>query len=90
MTSIKKDIEILNNGVLPDSLNFNKLSVSDTNFDIEKIKYNSFHRDYEYYEKRFFGHKSIKGFDKIIEAIHEENKDKSLLDAILERKEIIE
>jgi hypothetical protein len=89
MFNIKDDIKTLNQHRLPESLKFNK-PLSDADFDIEKIKYNSFHRDFEYYEKRFEGHQSIPGFDKVIQKMADDNKDKSLLDAILERKELIE
>jgi hypothetical protein len=65
---VKSDLKKLNDGILPDSLNFGvKPSVS---IDWEKVKYNSLYRDYSYYEKKFpDGYDSIAGFDKVIEAM---------------------
>lgn len=59
----------LNLGILPDELNFS-IKRDNVELDINKIKYNSFYRSYEFYESKFpKGYDSIIGFDKIIDSI---------------------
>ncbi len=45
-------IDQLVNGQCPDELNFG-VDKPVTNIDIEKVKYNSFFRSYEFYENKF-------------------------------------
>ena len=67
---MNKDIELLNRGILPDSLNFNQKQ----EFDIYKVAYNLRYKTTEYWESKFpDGYQNIPGFDKIIEKIAEES-----------------
>jgi hypothetical protein len=67
---MNKDIELLNRGILPDSLNFNKTP----EFDIYKVAYNLRYKTTQYWESKFCdGYQYIPGFDKIIEKIAEES-----------------
>lgn len=64
------DIELLNRGILPDSLNFNQTR----EIDIYKVAYNLRYKTTEYWESKFpDGYQNIPGFDKIIEKIAEES-----------------
>ena len=48
--------------------------------DWEKVKYNSFYRDFSFYENKFpKGYNTIPAFDKVIEMIVEKNSDNSPL-----------
>ena len=68
---ILKDLELLNQGVLPDSLNFN-LKPKPEQIDVSKIQYNAFYKTFEYWSNKFpEGHQSIPGFDKIIHSLAE-------------------
>ena len=68
---MNRDIEMLNRGILPDSLNFN---INQNNeIDVYKIAYNLRYKTTEYWESKFpDGYQNIPGFDKIIEKIAEE------------------
>lgn len=68
---MNRDIELLNRGILPDSLNFNNKNCEQ--FDIYKVAYNLRYKSIEYWGNKFpDGHQNIPGFDKIIEKIAEE------------------
>ena len=68
---MNRDIELLNRGILPDSLNF---SNQRQEFDIYKVAYNLRYKTTEYWESKFpDGYQNIPGFDKIIEKIAEES-----------------
>ena len=63
---MNRDIELLNRGILPDSLNFN--NNKNQEFDIYKVAYNLRYKTTEYWESKFpDGYQNIPGFDKIIE-----------------------
>ena len=68
---MNRDIEMLNRGMLPDSLNFN---INQNNeIDMYKLAYNLRYKTTEYWESKFpDGYQNIPGFDKIIEKITEE------------------
>ena len=68
---MNRDIEMLNRGILPDSLNFN---INQNNeIDMYKLAYNLRYKTTEYWESKFpDGYQNIPGFDKIIEKITEE------------------
>ena len=68
---MNRDIDLLNKGILPDSLNF---SLNQNNeIDVYKIAYNLRYKTTEYWESKFpDGFQNIPGFDKIIEKIAEE------------------
>ena len=68
---MNRDIELLNRGILPDSLNFNLNQ--NPEIDIYKLAYNLRYKTTEYWESKFpDGYQNIPGFDKIIEKITEE------------------
>lgn len=68
---MNRDIELLNRGILPDSLNFNGNQSQE--FDIYKVAYNLRYKTTEYWESKFpNGYQNIPGFEKIIEKIAEE------------------
>ena len=68
---MNRDIEMLNRGILPDSLNFN--INQNQEIDIYKIAYNLRYKTTAYWESKLpDGHQNIPGFDKIIEKITEE------------------
>ena len=68
---MNNDIELLNRGILPDSLNFNK--PIEPEFDIYKLAYNLRYKSIDYWESKFPpGFECIPGFDKIIEKIVDE------------------
>jgi len=68
---MNRDIEMLNRGILPDSLNFN--INQNQEIDVYKIAYNLRYKTTEYWESKFpDGHQNIPGFDRIIEKIAEE------------------
>jgi hypothetical protein len=68
---MNRDIEMLNRGILPDSLNFN---INQTNeIDMYKLAYNLRYKSIDYWESKFpAGFECIPGFDKIIEKIVDE------------------
>jgi len=69
---MNRDIEMLNKGILPDSLNFGLQQNNE--LDINKIAYNLRYKTTEYWESKFPpGYESIPGFDKIIKKIAEES-----------------
>ena len=69
---MNRDIEMLNRGILPDSLNFGLQQNND--IDVYKLAYNLRYKTTEYWESKFpVGHQSIPGFERIIEKIAEES-----------------
>ena len=85
---LKKDIELLNQGILQDSLNFT-LTDSGNEIDIQQLQYNAFYKSYEYFENKFPpGHEAIPGFDKVIEYLADNAK--SPLDEITERQSVVD
>jgi hypothetical protein len=75
---IKKLNKQLNDGILPDSLNYTKQEYNNV-IDWEKVKYNAFYRSYGFYESKFpKGHESIPGFDKIIQSIVEKAEEQEI------------
>ena len=84
MSTPKQLVKLLNDGILPDELNFG-LEKS-TEFDINDLKYNWFYKDYSFYENKFpVGYESISGFDNIIQSMAD-NQTKMPLEEIEERK----
>ena len=69
--TMNRDIELLNRGILPDSLNFNRKNCEQ--FDIYKVAYNLRYKTTEYWQSKFpEGFENIPGFDKIIDKIAED------------------
>jgi hypothetical protein len=69
---MNRDIEMLNRGILPDSLNFGLQQNNE--IDVYKLAYNLRYKTTEYWESKFpVGHQSIPGFERIIEKIAEES-----------------
>jgi hypothetical protein len=86
-------MEKLNNcllkGILPDELNYTK-SRDEFKIDWEKVKYNSFYKTPEYFDKRFNPCiKSLPGYETILNNIVIQNKDNSLTEEMKLRKSII-
>ena len=70
---MNRDIEMLNRGILPDSLNFNNNNAC-PDFDIYKLAYNLRYKTPEYWASKFpEGHESIPGFDKIFDKLAEKS-----------------
>jgi len=66
---MNKDIELLNRGILPDSLRFNQ---PQEELDLYKIAYNLRYKTTEYWLGKFpEGFENLPGSDKIIEKIAE-------------------
>jgi hypothetical protein len=84
MSTPKQLVKLINDGILPDELNFG-LEKS-TEFDINDLKYNWFYKDYSFYESKFpVGYESIPGFDNIIQSMAD-NQTKMPLEEIEERQ----
>jgi hypothetical protein len=86
-SEIKKDIELLNKGILPDNFKFAEIFANSKNtvIDLNKLKFNAFYKSYEYHTSKFpDGHTSIPGFDKIIDSIAENSK--TPLEEMIERE----
>ena len=61
-----KLLKSLNNGILPDELNYK--TTNNDQIDLDKVRYNSFYRSDEYFLSKYpKGFETIPGFDKIIE-----------------------
>lgn len=68
MSNFKKILESLENGIVPDELNFNLQVQTDKEIDWEKVRYNTF-KDYDYIKENLIPkclHK-LQGIDLIIE-----------------------
>ena len=73
--------KLLSKGILPDELDFTIKPRPE--LDINKIKYNSFYRSYEFAESKFPpGYENIPGFDKIIDLTRQELENTSPLEDI--------
>ena len=69
---------LLSKGELPDELNFTKQE-DKPEIDLNKVRYNSFYRSYEFVENKFpKGHESIAGFDKVIQSIVDKINDEDI------------
>lgn len=79
--------KLLSKGILPDELDFTIKPRPE--LDINKIKYNSFYRSYEFAESKFPpGYENIPGFDKIIDLTRQELENTSPLEEIEFRQKI--
>ena len=84
MNHINKSLE---NGLIPNELNYTS-SKDVFTLDLEKLRYNTFYRTPEYFDKRFHPClKSLPGYEKILDNLVEQNKDNSLTKEMQERKE---
>ena len=64
---IKKFNQLLNDGIIPDELNFS-IKEPEDNFDWEKVRYNTFYKQPDFFINRFpEGFINIPGFDDIID-----------------------
>jgi len=85
MNHINKALE---SGRIPNELNYTS-SKDVFTLDLEKLRYNTFYKTHEYFDKRFHPClKSLPGYDKIIDSIVEQNKDNSLTKEMAERKNV--
>ena len=79
--------KLFSKGILPDELDFTIKPRPE--LDINKIKYNSFYRSYEFAESKFPpGYENIPGFDKIIDLTRQELENTSPLEEIEFRQKI--
>ena len=67
---ILKDLDI---GILPNELDFTKKEVEEK-IDVNKIKYNAFYKDYNYFDKKFHGLQNYPGYDEYINHLVENTK----------------
>ena len=85
MNALNKSLSL---GVLPNELNYTSTK-HNPNIDLLKLRYNTFYKTPEYFEKRFNPCiKQLPGFENIIDQIIEQNKDNSLTKEMAERKNI--
>ena len=85
MNHINKALEC---GQIPNELNYTS-SKDVFTLDLEKLRYNTFFKTPEYFDKRFNPClKGLPGYDKILDLIVEQNKDNSLTKEMAERKNI--
>ena len=77
MTNIKNDIDLLNKGMLPDSLQFGLRNKD--NYNWSKLQYNNLYRTYEYHSNKF----SLGGLEPIIQLMA--NNTTSPLEEMLNR-----
>ena len=64
---IKRFNQLLNDGIIPDELNFS-IKEPDNIFDWEKVRYNTFYKQPDFFINRFpEGFMNIPGFDDIID-----------------------
>jgi hypothetical protein len=80
--SSKKDIELLNRGILPDGLNFS-LKKNQV-IDWEKVRYNTYYQSPEFWQNKLTSLENIPGYDKLIEKMAE--KSLSPLDEMILRQ----
>lgn len=79
----------LQNGEIPNELNFTS-SKDAYVLDWDKIKYNTFYKTPEYFDKRFNPClKNLPGYDKILNLIVEANEDNSLTKEMVKRKNML-
>ncbi len=84
MSTPNQLVKLLNDGILPDELNFGLEKSAE--FDINDLKFNWFYKDYSFYESKFpVGYESIPGFENIIQSMAD-NQTKMPLEEIEERK----
>jgi hypothetical protein len=72
--SIKLSVKQLNQGILPDFLNYTKENESGT-FDVEKLRYNTFYKSPEFFASKFpSGMEKLPAFQEIVEKMAENAK----------------
>ena len=74
--SIKEILKNLDNGILPDCLNYSVCTI-DNKIEISKLQYNSFYRSYDFYASKYPKGmvENLPGFDKVLDYIVELKKD---------------
>jgi hypothetical protein len=70
---LKDILNDLDNGILPAELDFSQKQ-NEEQIDINKIKYNAFYRDYNYFDKKFNGLQNYPGYDDYINYLVENSK----------------
>jgi len=79
----------LSTGQIPNELNYTSTKLNDNSIDLLKLRYNTFYKTPEYFDKRFHPClKSLPAYDKILQTIVEQNKDNSLTAEMEERKKV--
>ena len=65
---IKKFNQLFKDGIIPDELSFSIKEEQDDNFDWQKVRYNTFYKQPEFFWDKFpEGFENIPGFHKIID-----------------------
>lgn len=78
----------LSTGQIPNELNYTSSKVNDPTIDLLKLRYNTFYKTPQYFDKRFHPClKSLPGYETILDNLVEQNKDNSLTKEMQERKE---
>jgi len=74
--SIKEILKNLDNGILPDALNYS-INANNDKIDISKLQYNAFYRSYDFYASKYPKGmvENLPGFDKVLDYIVELKKD---------------
>lgn len=90
MSSIRELNRQLENGILPDFLNYGKRP-SNNEIDMNMLKYNAFYRSYEFFEKKWEkGSDSIPGIPELIQSFATAAADTSPLEEIMSRRNNID
>jgi hypothetical protein len=80
---IAEIIKLLNIGILPTNLDFSLKA--ETGYDLNKVKYNTFYKSFEYFDSKFpDGMENLPGYYKIID--HMIDNAKTPLEEITERQ----
>jgi hypothetical protein len=86
--SSKEAINLLNKGVLPETLNF--LPREPEVIDWDKVRYNTIYNNREYWEQKFHpALHNLPAFNEIIDEIVEKNRNNTPLQQILEKEKEI-
>ena len=70
---LKDILKDLDNGILPPELDFTE-KAKEEQIDVNKIKYNAFYRDYNYFDKKFPGLQQYPGYNEYIEFLAQNAK----------------
>jgi hypothetical protein len=86
--SLSHLIECLEQGVVPDELNYTAEANANRELDWEKLAYNVKYNSFEYFDNKLPNDlKNIPAYDKIVDLIVDKNKDNSPLKELEQRIE---
>jgi len=78
----------LSTGQIPNELNYTSSKLNDPTIDLLKLRYNTFYKTPQFFDKRFHPClKSLPGYETILDNLVEQNKENSLTKEMQERKE---